>query len=226
MQAIVLAGGFGTRLKAVIKEIPKPMAPIGEKPFLEYILRYLKYQGICSVILSVSYRYEVIQEYFQDNFLGLEILYSIEKEPLGTGGAIKQALELANRNSLFVLNGDTYFDIDLKDMNLEKNSRICLALKKMKNFERYGCVEINPKGRIEAFKEKEFRQEGLINGGVYLMDKGLFDGFSLENKFSFESFLQNSFKDLRASAKVFEDFFIDIGIPEDYELAKIKMCDL
>lgn len=226
MQAIVLAGGFGTRLKAVIKEIPKPMAPIGKKPFLEYILKYLKYQGICSVVLSVSYRYEVIQEYFQDNFLGLEILYSIEKEPLGTGGAIKQALELANRNSLFVLNGDTYFDIDLKDMNLEKNSRICLALKKMKNFERYGCVEINPKGRIEAFKEKEFRQEGLINGGVYLMDKGLFDGFSLENKFSFESFLQNSFKDLRASAKVFENFFIDIGIPEDYELAKIKMCDL
>lgn len=226
MQAIVLAGGFGTRLKAVVKEIPKPMAPIGEKPFLEYILRYLKHQGICSVILSVSYRYEVIQEYFQDNFLGLEILYSIEKEPLGTGGAIKQALELAKRNPLFVLNGDTYFDIDLKGMNLEKNSRICLALKKMKDFERYGCVEIDSSGLIQAFREKEFRKEGLINGGVYLIDKGLFEGFSLENKFSFESFLQNSFKDLRASAKVFEDFFIDIGIPEDYELAKIKIRDL
>ncbi|WP_300796582.1 nucleotidyltransferase family protein [Helicobacter sp. UBA3407] len=225
MQAIVLAGGFGTRLKAVIKEIPKPMAPIGEKPFLEYILKYLKYQGVCSVILSVSYRYEAIQEYFQDNFLGLEILYSIEKEPLGTGGAIKQALELANRNPLFVLNGDTYFDVCLSNLKFEEGSKICLGLKKMKNFERYGCVEINQKGRIEAFKEKEFRQEGFINGGVYLVDKSLFEGFSLENKFSFESFLQNHFKELKASARVFEDFFIDIGISEDYELAKIKMQD-
>lgn len=226
MQAIILAGGFGTRLKAVIKEIPKPMATIGDKPFLEYLLKYLKQQGIASVILSVGYKREVIEEYFKDSFCGLEILYSVEKEPLGTGGAIKQALGLASRNPLYVLNGDTYFDINLSDLSLEGGSKICLGLKKMQDFERYGCVEIDSSGLIQAFREKEFRQEGLINGGVYLIDKGLFDGFSLENKFSFESFLQKHFKKLKATAKVFEDFFIDIGIPEDYELAKIKMCDL
>lgn len=223
MQAIILAGGLGTRLKEVIKDIPKPMARIGDKPFLEYLLKYLKKQGIASVILSVGYQHEVIEEYFKDRFCGLEILYSIEKEPLGTGGAIKQALGLAKSSPLFVLNGDTYFDICLSDLRLEEGSKICLGLKKMRDFERYGCVEINQKGLIEAFREKEFRQEGLINGGVYLVDKDLFLGFYLEDKFSFESFLQNHFKELKANAKVFENFFIDIGIPEDYERAKIKM---
>lgn len=225
MQAIILVGGLGTRLQSVVKDVPKPMALVNKKPFLEHILRQLKAQGFQEIILSVCYKYEMIKSYFKDEFLGMKLIYSIEENPLGTGGAIKQALDFVSKGQIYVLNGDTFFDINFKELTLEQ-SKICLALKRMKNFERYGCVEIDCKGFVQAFREKEFRQEGLINGGVYLIDKGLFDGFPLENKFSFESFLQKSFKDLRASAKIFEDFFIDIGIPEDYELAKIKMQDL
>ncbi|TLD88621.1 nucleotidyltransferase family protein [Helicobacter sp. MIT 05-5294] len=223
MQAIVLCGGLGTRLREITKGIPKPMALINSKPFLEYILKYLKSQGITSVVLGVSYRYEMICEYFGDNFLDLEILYSIEKEPLGTGGAIRESLKLARESLVYVLNGDTYFDINLKSLELEKESKICLGLKKMQDFDRYGCVEIDKQGFIEAFKEKEFRKEGLINGGIYLTGKDLFDGFTLEEKFSFESFLQSHFVGLKASGKVFEDYFIDIGIPQDYLRAQEEM---
>ncbi|MDE5592294.1 MAG: nucleotidyltransferase family protein [Helicobacter sp.] len=222
MQAIILAGGLGTRLKEVLQDIPKPMAPIGQKPFLEYILYFLQQQGIKSVILSVSYRYEMICKHFGGDFLGMKISYSIEEKALGTGGAIKKALHLANSTPVFILNGDTYFDISLSDLKLKDQSKICLGLKKMQNFDRYGCVTIDEEGFIQSFEEKKFTQQGLINAGVYLINKSIFEGF-YEEVFSFETFLQNHFKSLKAHAKVFEGFFIDIGIPQDYEKAKTKM---
>lgn len=113
LQAIILAGGFGTRLKSVIQDLPKPMAPVNDKPFLEYIFKYLKKQGIKEVILSVFYKKEVIKEYFKDSFDSINIIYNEEKEPLGTGGSIKDALKFVN-DEVYVLNGDTFFDIDLK----------------------------------------------------------------------------------------------------------------
>lgn len=214
MQAIVLCGGLGTRLKSVIKDIPKPMAPINGKPFLEFIFEYLKRQGIKEVILAVSYKYEIIKAYFKDEFLGIKIKYSIEKEPLGTGGAIKQALNLVEKEA-FVLNGDTFFDIDLFKLKL-CDSKICLALKTMKDFDRYGAVELDG-NFIKSFKEKDFVKQGFINGGVYLLVKDIFKSFSLESKFSFEEFLQENFKALKTRVEIFEDYFIDIGIPEDYK---------
>lgn len=213
MQAIVLCGGLGTRLKSVISDIPKPMAPINGKPFLEFIFEYLKKQDIKEVILAVSYKYEIIRAYFKDEFLGIKIKYSIEKEPLGTGGAIKQALNSVEKEA-FVLNGDTFFDIDLFKLKLCE-SKICLALKTMKDFDRYGAVELDG-NFIKSFKEKEFIKQGFINGGIYLLAKGIFEGFSLESKFSFESFLQENFRVLKARAEIFEDYFIDIGVPKDY----------
>ncbi|MFB1645181.1 D-glycero-D-manno-heptose 1-phosphate guanosyltransferase [Campylobacter molothri] len=215
MKAIILCGGLGTRLKSVIKDIPKPMAPIDNKPFLEFIFIYLKKQKIDEIILAVSYKYEIIQEYFKDEFLDIKVRYSIEKEPLGTGGAIKQALELAKKDCL-VLNGDTFFDIDLAKMKLNK-SKICLALKKMNDFNRYGSVELDEIGNITSFKEKQYLKQGFINGGIYLISKDIFEGFILEKKFSFEEFLQENYKNLKARAEIFEDYFIDIGIPEDYK---------
>ncbi|EDP3986480.1 NTP transferase domain-containing protein, partial [Campylobacter jejuni] len=191
MQAIILCGGLGTRLKSVIKDIPKPMAPINDKPFLEFIFEYLKKQGIKEVILAVSYKYEVIQEYFKDEFLGIKIKYSIEKEPLGTGGAIKEALKFI-KNEAYVLNGDTIFDIDLKKLILN-NSKICLALKQMNDFDRYGTVELDSKNYIKLFKEKEFKKQGLINGGIYFLNKDIFNDFTLQEKFSFEEFLQENY---------------------------------
>ncbi|EFP6760471.1 NTP transferase domain-containing protein, partial [Campylobacter jejuni] len=204
MQAIILCGGLGTRLKSVIKNIPKPMAPINNKPFLEFIFEYLKKQGIKEVILAVSYKYEVIQEYFKDEFLDIKIKYSIEKEPLGTGGAIKEALKFI-KNEAYVLNGDTIFDIDLKKLILN-NSKICLALKQMNDFDRYGTVELDSKNYIKLFKEKEFKKQGLINGGIYFLNKDIFNDFTLQEKFSFEEFLQENYEKLKAKAHIFDNY--------------------
>ncbi|EJW1429897.1 nucleotidyltransferase family protein, partial [Campylobacter jejuni] len=214
MQAIILCGGLGTRLKSVIKDIPKPMAPINDKPFLEFIFEHLKKQGIKEVILAVSYKYEVIKEYFKDEFLGIKIKYSIEKEPLGTGGAIKEALKFV-KNEAYVLNGDTIFDIDLKKLVLN-DSKICITLKQMQNFDRYGTVNVDDQGIVTSFEEKVFKKQGLINGGIYLLKKDIFDKFDLEKKFSFEEFLQENYIKLKARAEIFDDYFIDIGVPEDY----------
>ncbi|ELE2129408.1 nucleotidyltransferase family protein [Campylobacter jejuni] len=214
MQVIILCGGLGTRLKSVIKDIPKPMAPINDKPFLEFIFEYLKKQGIKEIILAVSYKYEVIKEYFKDEFLGIKIKYSIEKEPLGTGGAIKEALKFI-KNEAYVLNGDTFFDIDLSKLKLDK-SKICLALKQMNDFDRYGTVNVNEQGFVISFEEKIFKKQGLINGGIYLLTKDIFNDFALQEKFSFEEFLQENYEKLKARACIFDDYFIDIGVPEDY----------
>ncbi|EKO8559290.1 D-glycero-D-manno-heptose 1-phosphate guanosyltransferase [Campylobacter jejuni] len=214
MQAIILCGGLGTRLKSVIKDIPKPMAPINDKPFLEFIFEHLKKQGIKEVILAVSYKYEVIQEYFKDEFLSIKIKYSIEKEPLGTGGAIKEALKFI-KNEAYVLNGDTFFGIDLSKLKLN-GSKICLALKQMNDFDRYGTVNVDEQCLVISFEEKVFKKQGLINGGIYLLKKDIFDKFDLEKKFSFEEFLQENYIKLKARAEIFDDYFIDIGVPEDY----------
>ncbi|EAK0419200.1 D-glycero-D-manno-heptose 1-phosphate guanosyltransferase [Campylobacter jejuni] len=214
MQAIILCGGLGTRLKSVIKDIPKPMAPINDKPFLEFIFEHLKKQGIKEVILAVSYKYEVIKEYFKDEFLDIKIKYSIEKEPLGTGGAIKEALKFI-KNEVYVLNGDTFFNVDLSKLKLN-GSKICLALKQMNDFDRYGTVELDSKNYIKLFKEKEFKKQGLINGGIYLLNKDIFNDFDLQEKFSFEEFLQENYEKLKAKAYIFDGYFIDIGVPEDY----------
>ncbi|MGI7919199.1 nucleotidyltransferase family protein [Campylobacter jejuni] len=218
MQAIILCGGLGTRLKSVIKDIPKPMAPINDKPFLEFIFEYLKKQGIKEVILAVSYKYEVIKEYFKDEFLGIKIKYSIEKEPLGTGGAIKEALKII-KNEAYVLNGDTFFGIDLSKLKLN-GSKICLALKQMNDFDRYGTVNVDGLGLVISFEEKVFKKQGLINGGIYLLDKDIFKDFALQEKFSFEEFLQENYIKLKTRAEIFDDYFIDIGVPSDYERFK------
>ncbi|EHU1055280.1 nucleotidyltransferase family protein [Campylobacter lari] len=221
MQAIVLAGGLGTRLKSVVQDLPKPMAPINGKPFLAFVLEYLKKQGITEVILSVSYKYELIQECFKDEFDGMKIRYNIEKELLGTGGAIKDALKFI-QNQAYVLNGDTIFDIDLKKLVLN-DSKICIALKQMQNFDRYGTINVDDQGIVISFEEKVFKKQGLINGGIYLLKKDIFDEFDLEKKFSFEEFLRVNYKILNIQTQIFDDYFIDIGVPQDYiKFIKLK----
>jgi D-glycero-alpha-D-manno-heptose 1-phosphate guanylyltransferase len=199
------------------------MAPIGDKPFLEYILRYLESNGIKRVILSVGYKWETIENYFGNNFNGIELVYSVEDKPLGTGGAIKKAMSQVLTEEVYIINGDTFFNIDLKSLVLEDKSKLILSLKHMKNFDRYGCVESDANSLITAFTEKGYRDIGNINGGVYLSSINIFDGFKLENIFSFEEFMQNNFKELKISSRVFENYFIDIGIPEDYEKAQLEI---
>mgnify|MGYP000687021865 CR=1 FL=1 len=225
MEAIVLAGGLGTRLRSVVYGLPKPMAPIENRPFMEYILKYLEKNGITRVILSVGYKWEIIKEYFGDKFRNIEMVYCVEEEPLGTGGAIKKALCFVESNEVFVLNGDTFFNINLDvlyNLHKKKDSKLSLALKKMEFTQRYGSVDIDANNKILSFNEKTERCSVFINGGIYLLNKDFFITLTtIRKKFSFEKdFLQEQFNNYEFYGFNFEEFFIDIGIPEDYEKAK------
>lgn len=220
--AIILAGGFGTRLQSVVNDLPKPMAPINGEPFLNYQLNYLKHYGIKNVILSVGYLSEKIKAFYGTNFNGLTIDYVVEETPLGTGGGIRLALEKCTEPLAFVLNGDSLFDVDLikfYDLHIQNRSQISLALRKVNNSSRYGTIEKNKENIISSFKEKSgIDHEGIINGGVYLLDKNLYlketpsaTNFSIEKDF-FEKQISN----ILISGFEFEGYFIDIGIPEDY----------
>jgi len=221
--AIILAGGLGTRLRPVISDLPKPMAPVNGKPFLHNIFQYLVRQQINEVVLSVGYKNEVIQNFFGDNYAGIAIKYSVEIEPLGTGGGIKQAFELVN-DFAFVINGDTFFDVELaalKEFYGHSNCDMALSLKQLQNFDRYGTVKLDKEQRIQEFTEKQLMSEGLINGGVYYLSKKLFDKVEVSNKFSLEKdVLEKYVHTLKFYGKTFGGYFIDIGIPEDYQKAQ------
>lgn len=195
------------------------MAPVNGKPFLHYIFKELQHQKIQQAVLSVGHLKEIIQDYFQDSYLGISIQYAVEHEPLGTGGGIKHAFSLVEDDA-FVLNGDTFFDIELSKLKNEV-ADISIALKPMFNFDRYGTVELNDEHRIISFNEKKYCEHGLINGGIYYFKKSLFEKITTERKFSFEKdVLEKHLLDLNIHGTIFDNYFIDIGIPEDYEKAK------
>ena len=223
-EAVILAGGLGTRLRSVIKDIPKPMADICGRPFLSYIFDFLCNQGIERAVLSVGYKWEVIKKYFGDKYKNLKLEYAVEDNPLGTGGGLKNALKYVYEEEVFVLNGDTFFDIDINlfyNLHKSKNSKLSIALKKMENTERYGVVEIDENNRIVSFLEKGKRVSGFINGGIYLLNKNFFNALSPEGNFSLEKdFLERFYKDYEFYGFPFDGLFVDIGIPEDYEKAK------
>ncbi len=167
--AIVLAGGFGTRLQSVIDDVPKPMAPISGRPFLEIQLDCLIDQGIRFVTLCTGHLSEVIEHHFGNQYRSLAIDYSIETSPLGTGGAIKKALSSIDTPCVAILNGDSYFGVDLKKMMATHHASerpLTLALKSMRDFDRYGTVAFDESFRVKQFKEKEATTSGWINGGV------------------------------------------------------------
>jgi D,D-heptose 1,7-bisphosphate phosphatase len=226
MQAIILAGGFGTRLQTIVKNTPKPMAPIDNRPFLFYLLSYLKKCGFKEVILSVGYLKEQIKESFGNEFFGLNIKYAFENEPLGTGGAIINSLEYVKTNEpLFVLNGDTFLELDYKKLIAHHNKRksdFTIALNQMNDCSRYGMVKIDKHDVIVEFEEKSpQKQKGLINGGIYVINPKIFSNYNLEKRFSFETdFLTKFTRELKINAYKNECYFIDIGIPEDYHRAQ------
>ena len=234
MEVIILAGGLGTRLRSEVKDVPKCMAPVAGKPFLWYLLKDLtKYEEVTRVILSVGYLREVIFEWIDHvkNEFPFEFVYAIEEQPLGTGGGIKLALSKSLTNDVVVLNGDTFFAVNLREL-MEAHrlypSAVTLALKPMQNFERYGRVIIDEvDNRIVEFKEKEYCTKGLINGGVYVINKlePIFEG--LPEKFSFETaVLEPQCKAGRLFGMVQEGYFIDIGIPEDYKRADNELFNM
>lgn len=216
MEAIILAGGFGTRLKHVVSDVPKPMAPIKDRPFLEYILEDLEKKGITHVVLAVGYMKEKIKDYFKNQYKNIEISYSGEDSPLGTGGAIKKAVSKCKENNIFIINGDTFYDVDLKNMekfHIENQSSLTIAVKEMENFDRYGSLVIE-NNKIIKFEEKKPMSKGKINGGIYLIKKDIFQNVKQES-FSFEKEILEDEK-IKKYAYENNGYFIDIGIPEDY----------
>ena len=226
--AIILAGGFGTRLQSVVKDLPKPMAPINGKPFLEFVLKYCAHHQLKKVVLSVGYKHESIHNYFGNKFQDIEISYCVDENPLGTGGAIKAAIKNVSEEHVLILNGDTFFNVNVAEFYTRhaKSNAICsIALKQMKNFDRYGIVSVDSENLISGFEEKAFRASGNINGGVYILNKNIEQHFPSEEKFSFEKdFMEKKFSDLKMKGFLFDDYFIDIGIPEDYNRAQHELA--
>jgi D-glycero-alpha-D-manno-heptose 1-phosphate guanylyltransferase len=227
---IILAGGLGTRLKSVVPDLPKCMAPVNGKPFLSYVINYFHQQGITNFIFSLGYKHEVIVEYlskFRISNSPLMFQYSIEDEPLGTGGAIKKACSLINDRTVFITNGDTLFKADIllfKNFHYIKNADCTLALKPMKNFNRYGVIELNKDESIKSFSEKKYYESGLINGGLYMLNTDKFLNECLPERFSFETdYLEKLYDKQNMFGLIQDEYFIDIGIPEDYERAQREL---
>ncbi|MFC1533914.1 nucleotidyltransferase family protein [Thermodesulfobacteriota bacterium] len=221
IDSIILAGGRGKRLRRVIKDLPKPLAQIGDKPFLDILLDILdKCPLIKRVVLAVSYRSEMIISRYKDNTYSFKIDFSIEKDPLGTGGAVKKALSLTTTSDIIVLNGDTFTEINyqkLIDAHRTRNSKATIVLHKSDDTIRYGCVEIDSNLKIIGFKEKaEIVGPGYINAGIYVFQKSLFDVIPQEKVLSLETDIIPYFIKGDAYAYITEGKFIDIGIPESY----------
>ena len=226
MQAILLCGGMGTRLRSVVADRPKPMADICGKPFLQYLLEMLRDKGITEVIFALGYMGEMIGEYFQDgSAFGLKIAYSYEEEPLGTGGAIRNALPKILEEEILVLNADTYFPMDYQGLlcfHQENDGDFSLATRGVPDISRYGAVRRDAAGRILAWNEKleDGGQPlaGEINGGIYVMKKSLIAEIP-EGKQSLEQDCIPKWlsEGKRIFGLPFDGYFMDIGIPKDYQ---------
>lgn len=231
MEVVILAGGLGTRLRSVVNDVPKCMAPVAGQPFLYYILKWLSKYPVDRVVLAVGYLREVIEAWVaenKDNF-PFQIAYSIEEQPMGTGGGIRLAMNKVEANEAIILNGDTFFDVDLlrfMDEHKKRNSILSVALKPMSKFDRYGSVHLE-NHVIKAFNEKEYCEEGVINGGIYILNKVNPFFTDLPAKFSFETDVLNLYsKEELVCGFVHDNYFIDIGIPEDYNIANKQFPNL
>lgn len=227
-EAIVLAGGFGTRLQGVVKDLPKPMAPVNGRPFLTYILDYLIEYQYTRVILSVGYLHEKIEEFFGTQYKSLEIDYAVETEPLGTGGGILFAMSKCKTDNVLVINGDTMFKVDLDAFErfyTEKNCLLSIVLREVDDVARYGSVTIGNNNMIILFSEKGISSgHGFINGGVYMINRVLFEKYPQPQKFSFEKdLMEKLYTQEQFYAMPSDGYFIDIGIPEDYARAQNEL---
>ena len=227
-EAVILAGGLGTRLRPVVSDLPKPMAPVSGRPFLEYLMDFWIDGGVGRFILAVGYKHEAVIDHFGFFYRDIPIDYSIEPEPVGTGGGLFLALEkIRGKAPFFIVNGDTFFPVDASStltFHEEKKSKFTMVLKEMTSAERYGTVRLKENSRIERFCPLgQAEPPYLINGGVYLANPDFikkhrqdWDGRS---PVSSENFLFPKWADTEEAFFGFRESgeFIDIGIPEDYK---------
>ena len=226
-EVIILAGGLGTRLRSVVSDLPKCMAPVAGQPFLKHVIRYLLSQGIEKFIFSLGYKHEIIEEFLTSQFPTLHCEFSVEQEPLGTGGAIYLACKRAKDNDVFVINGDTLFKADLKKaalFHIEHSADCTLLLKPMQGFERYGAVELDDDYAVSSFKEKQYFQTGDINAGIYILNVEQFIDKDFPEKFSFEKdYLEKHYTERKIFGVIQDRYFIDIGIPADFQKAQEEL---
>lgn len=222
---IILAGGLGTRLREKVPNLPKPMADIGGKPFLELLLNIMRCNGFRRVILSVGYKAEEIIDYFGSGYKGLELVYEREKKPLGTGGALLKAVKSCVADHAFVFNGDTYLDLEISGIETlwQGNKNPIIVGRYVNDTSRYGRLKIN-KGKVEQFLGKGIEGAGVINAGCYVLPGNIFDGGDYPPFFSFEKdFLAPMIKSRTFDLFITKGQFIDIGVPEDYEIAQSEL---
>ncbi len=227
-EAVILAGGFGTRLRSVVSDVPKPMAPVAGRPFLEILIDYLMLYGFDHIVLSTGYMHEVIEHHFGNSYRGIIISYAIESTPLGTGGGIRNAIEHCESDDIVVINGDTLFKVDYDDLQRFYHShptRLAVVLRQVADASRYGSVETDCCDRIIRYAEKKqdandggtCKTVQTINGGIYMMHRSLLEDHRLGEPFAFEKdILQGLFVKEPFYAFTSSAYFLDIGIPDDY----------
>jgi len=225
MRCIILCGGPGVGMGPLTTSIPKPMMPIGYKPIVEHLILKLKKQGIYNFILAVSHLGEHLIRYFGDgSSLGVKIDYSVEKVQLGTAGAVKNAEKKLNGTFLVVYGDILFNELDIHDLieyHKKKGGVATMVLAKVQDASRFGLVSIDEAGRVIAFREKpRHPAPGLVNAGIYVCEPSIFDYIPQKRPVSFE---ENVFPDLADKGKlyayIYEDYWVDIGAPEDYERA-------
>jgi D-glycero-alpha-D-manno-heptose 1-phosphate guanylyltransferase len=228
MEAIVLAGGFGTRLREVVPDLPKPMAPVAGRPFLEILLSVLARKRFTRIVLSLGFMSEKIVAHFGDSYEGMELVYEVESQPLGTGGAIRAALARCLADHVFIFNGDTYLDVEADEIERlwQASRHPVIVVREVPDTARFGRVEMCD-GRINAFLEKGMSGAGLINAGCYVLHRQALDDFSLRLPFSLETeYFIKSLQYIRFDGFVTHGRFIDIGVPDDYVLAQTELSGL
>ncbi len=228
MRAIILAGGLGSRLRPLVSDVPKMLAPVGGRPFIAWLLELLERKGVTDAVLAVGYLHEQIEAALGARWGGVALRYSVEGEPLGTGGALRRALGVVERYPVFALNGDTYIDLDLGAM-LEAHRRAAAPLTVAVRREagrRYGNIVLQD-GRIVGFDSRADHATGLISCGVYLFAQNLLADPALPERFSFENdFLAPRAPALRPLAFETAGYFIDIGVPEDFLRAQRELAGI
>lgn len=225
-EAIVLAGGFGTRLREVVPDCPKPMAPVAGRPFLEIVLQSLSAKGFSRIVLSLGFMAEEISNHFGDHFAGMALAYVVEDQPLGTGGAVRLAMTQCTQDHVFVLNGDTFLDLEAAtiDEHWQARRSPLIVARQVQDTARYGRLLVQD-GFVRGFTEKGIAGPGLINAGCYVFDRKQLDAFALNKPFSLETdFLANAVQTMPVDVFVTNGHFIDIGVPEDYQRAQAELA--
>ncbi len=223
MEVLVLAGGRGTRLRSVVADVPKPMAPVQGIPFLALLLRSLSHKGVRRVVLSVGYLYEKVTAYFGNAYERISLVYEVEHEQMGTGGAIARSMRHASEDHLLVLNGDTFLDLELAGLEQawQRERRPIIVGRMVPDTSRFGRLQHNGSGTVTAFAEKGIAGPGLINAGAYVLPSDFFAHRHRQPPFSIETDVLTELA-TQGGLALFETQgqFIDIGVPEDYQRAQ------